>query len=158
MSSNGINKAIVIGRLGADPELRHTQTARGVCTLSLATSERWNDRDTGEAHERTEWHRVVVWDRLAEIAAQYLAKGSRIYIEGPLRTRKWTDHNGQDRYTTEIHAQQLQMLDGKAGAEASSRPQPPGQTPAQTPAPPNPSQPPLPSFQQPGDFEDDIPF
>ncbi|MEA3643361.1 MAG: single-stranded DNA-binding protein [Lamprobacter sp.] len=149
MSSNGINKAIVIGRLGADPELRQTQTGNAFCTLSLATSEAWKDKTSGEPKERTEWHRVVFWGRLAEIAAQYLAKGSRIYIEGPLRTRKWTDQNGQDRYTTEIHAQQMQMLDGKASGEASSRPQ--------TAAQPNQTQPP-PSFNESADFDDDIPF
>lgn len=147
MSSNGINKAIIIGRLGADPELRKTQTGISVCTLSLATSETWKDKTTGEPKERAEWHRVVLWNRLAEIAAQYLEKGARIYIEGPLRTRKWTDQNGVDRFTTEIHAQQMQMLDGKsAGSETAPSPQ---KTPVQQP----------PSFQQePTDFDDDIPF
>jgi single-strand DNA-binding protein len=152
MSSSGINKAIIIGRLGADPELRQTQSGNAFCTLSLATSETWKDKATGEPKERTEWHRVVFWGRLAEIAAQYLAKGSRIYIEGPLRTRKWTDQNGQDRYTTEIHAQQLQMLDGKgASAEAPAQPQ--------TSAPVSQAQQQPPSgFQDPADFDDDIPF
>jgi len=150
MSSNGINKAIVIGRLGADPELRQTQSGNAFCTMSLATSEAWKDKVTGEAKERTEWHRVVFWGRLAEIAAQYLAKGSRIYIEGPLRTRKWTDTNGLDRYTTEIHAQQLQMLDGKPSGDSPPRPQAPLQ-PSQAQQPPS-------GFQEPADFDDDIPF
>ena len=112
--SRGINKVILIGNLGADPEIRYTLAGDAVATLRLATGESWKDRQTGEIVERTEWHRVILWRRLAEIAEQYLRKGSRIYIEGKLNTRKWQDSNGQDRYTTEIQANEMQMLDGRS--------------------------------------------
>lgn len=98
----GVNKVILIGNLGQDPEIRYTQGGDAVATLSVATSETWKDRDSGEKRERTEWHRVVVWGRLAENVKQYLAKGSKVYIEGKLRTRKWQGQDGQDRYTTEV--------------------------------------------------------
>lgn len=113
MSGRGVNKVTLIGNLGADPEVRYTQSGDAVANLRLATSETWKDKQTGEARESTEWHRVVLWRGLAEIASQYLHKGSRVYIEGQLKTRKWQDQNGQDRYTTEIEAKDMEMLDGR---------------------------------------------
>ncbi len=105
-----LNKVMLIGNLGADPETRYTQDGTCVCNIRVATTERWKNRD-GEPQERTEWHRVVLWGRLGEIAGQYLRKGSRVYIEGRLETRKWTDRDGNDRYTTEIRASEMKMLD-----------------------------------------------
>jgi len=137
----GVNKAIIIGNLGADPEVRYTQSGTTVANLSIATSETWKDKTTGEKQEKTEWHRITCWARLGEVAGQYLRKGSKVYIEGRLETRKWQDQSGNDRYTTEIHANQLQMLDSKGGAQqGAAQPQ---QKPAQ------------PEQQQ---FDDDIPF
>ena len=104
-----INKAILIGNLGADPELRYTQTGTPVATFNIATTRRWKDKD-GQQQEETEWHRIVAWSRLAEICGEYLNKGSRVYVEGRLQTRKWQDQNGNDRYTTEIIAQEMKML------------------------------------------------
>jgi single-strand DNA-binding protein len=115
--AKGINKVILIGNLGADPEVRAMPSGVAVTNVSLATSESWKDKQTGETVDKTEWHRVVLFGRLAEIASQYLKKGSKIYVEGSLRTSKWQDQNGQDRYTTEIVANTLQMLDSK-GANA----------------------------------------
>ena len=109
--ARGINKVILIGNLGADPDVRFTQAGGAVANLRLATSESWKDKATGEAQERTEWHRIVLFGRLGEIAKNYLKKGSKIYVEGRLQTRKWQDQNGQDRYTTEIVCNELQMLD-----------------------------------------------
>src|SRR5579863_995326 len=110
--ARGINKVILIGNLGADPEMRRMPTGAAVVTLSVATSESWKDKQTGEQNDRTEWHRVVLFQRLAEIAGEFLKKGSKIYIEGRLQTRKWQDKTtGQDRYTVEIIANDLQMLD-----------------------------------------------
>ena len=175
--ARGVNKVILIGNLGNDPELRATQTGSQVCTISLATSESWKDKQTGQMQDRTEWHRVVFFNRLAEIAGQYLRKGSKVYVEGSLRTRKWQDQQGQERYTTEIVASEMQMLDsrGEAGGYAqqpggyqqggyapqSGYQQPPAQSgqPPQyrTPAP----QQPAPQAPAPGgfdDFDDDIPF
>ena len=111
----GVNKVIIIGNLGADPETRQFPNGGSVTNISVATSEQWTDKQTGEKREATEWHRVTLFNRLGEIAAQYLRKGSKVYIEGSLRTRKWQDQNGQDRYTTEIRADQMQMLDGATG-------------------------------------------
>lgn len=111
----GINKVIIIGNLGADPETRQFSNGGSVTNISVATSEQWTDKQTGEKREATEWHRISLFNRLGEIAAQYLRKGSKVYIEGSLRTRKWQDQNGQDRYTTEIRADQMQMLDGATG-------------------------------------------
>ncbi|NCA72909.1 MAG: single-stranded DNA-binding protein, partial [Sphingobacteriia bacterium] len=108
MDMSGINKVILIGNLGADPEIRYTPSGDAVATLRIATSETWKDKQTGERMERTEWHRVILWRRLAEIAGQYLHKGSKVYIEGKLQTRKWTDQSGQDRYTTEIVGNEMQ--------------------------------------------------
>jgi single-strand DNA-binding protein len=112
---SGINKVILIGNLGKDPETRYMPSGKAATNFSVATSERFKDRETGEPQERTEWHRVATFDRLAEIAAEYLKKGSKVYIEGKLRTRKWTDKEGKDRYSTEIIADQMQMLDSRGG-------------------------------------------
>ena len=116
-----INKAILIGNLGADPEIRHTQSGTPVATFNLATTERRKGQD-GQVQESTEWHRIVAWQRLAEICGEYLHKGSRVYIEGKIQTRKWQDQNGVDRYTTEIVAREMKMLSprgGEAGAGSS---------------------------------------
>ena len=113
--ARGINKVILIGNLGSDPETRAMPSGAYVTNISIATSESWKDKQTGEQKERTEWHRVVMFDRLAEIAAEYLRKGSSVYIEGKLRTRKWQGKDGQDRYTTEIVANEMQMLGGRGG-------------------------------------------
>ena len=115
--AGSVNKVILVGNLGRDPEIRATQDGREIANLAIATGETWKDRNTGERKEKTEWHRVVMFQRLAEIAGEYLRKGSKIYIEGRLQTRKWQDKtSGQDRYTTEIVADSMQMLDSKAGA------------------------------------------
>jgi len=114
--ARGINKVILIGNLGKDPETRYMPSGGAVTNLTLATSETWKDKQTGQPQERTEWHRVVFFNRLAEIAAEYLKKGSKVYIEGSLRTRKWQDQSGQDKYTTEIVANEMQMLDSRGGA------------------------------------------
>ena len=156
MATRGVNKVILVGNLGQDPEVRYMPNGNAVTNISVATSESWKDKNTGADQERTEWHRVVMFRRLAEIAGEYLRKGSKVYIEGKLQTRKWQDQNGQDRYTTEIIADQMQMLDSRGGGSApmgggssegkgsyggggdngfSSQPSPP-----------------------PSDFEDDIPF
>lgn len=111
--ARGINKVILIGNLGQDPETRYMPSGGAVTNISVATSESWKDKQTGEPQERTEWHRVALFNRLAEIAGEYLKKGSKVYIEGSLRTRKWQDQSGQDRYTTEIIANELQMLDSR---------------------------------------------
>ena len=108
----GVNKVIIVGNLGADPETRQFSNGGSVTNISVATSEQWTDKQTGEKREATEWHRIALFNRLAEISAQYLRKGSKVYIEGSLRTRKYQDQSGQDRYITEIRAEQLQMLDG----------------------------------------------
>ena len=118
--AGSVNKVILVGNLGRDPEIRSTQDGTRIANLSLATSENWRDRNTGERRERTEWHRVVIFnERLAEVAEKYLRKGSKIYVEGQLQTRKWTDQSGQDRYTTEVVLQrfrgELTMLDSRAG-------------------------------------------
>lgn len=116
--ARGINKVILIGNLGQDPETRYMPSGGAVTNISVATSESWKDKQTGEPQERTEWHRVVFFNRLAEIAGEYLRKGSKVYIEGSLRTRKWQDQSGQDRYTTEIVANDMQMLDSRGGQGA----------------------------------------
>lgn len=118
--ARGVNKVILIGNIGKDPEIRYTPNGVAVANLTLATSESWKDKQTGENVERTEWHRVIFFQRLAEIAGEYLRKGSKIYVEGRLQTRKWQDKTtGQDRYTTEIVGENLQMLDSKGGSAAS---------------------------------------
>lgn len=151
--ARGINKAILIGNLGADPEVRYMPSGGSVTAIRLATSESWKDKQTNETQERTEWHRVVFFNRLAEIAGEYLRKGSKVYIEGRIQTRKWQDQSGQDRYTTEIVAQEMQMLDSRgAGAnfdQASTQSQ--GQSAA--PAYEN-----MPMPQEVHEFNDDVPF
>lgn len=111
--SRGVNKVILLGNLGQDPEIRYTQNQKQVANLSIATSESWTDRQTGQKQEKTEWHKVVFFDRLAEIAGQYLKKGSKVYIEGKLQTRKWQNQQGVDQYTTEIVGNEMQMLDSR---------------------------------------------
>ncbi|WP_376696904.1 single-stranded DNA-binding protein [Wenzhouxiangella sp. EGI_FJ10305] len=114
--ARGINKAILIGNLGADPETRHTAGGNAVTNIRIATSESWRDKQTGEQQERTEWHRVVMFGKLGEIAGEYLRKGSKVYIEGRIQTRKWQGQDGQDRWTTEIVANEMQMLDSRGGS------------------------------------------
>lgn len=118
--ARGVNKVILIGNLGNDPEVRYMPNGNAVATVSLATSESWKDKQTGETQERTEWHRVVFFNRLAEIVGEYLHKSSKLYVEGSLRTRKWQDKTGQDRYTTEIIGNEMQMLDPKGSGGSSS--------------------------------------
>ncbi len=116
--ARGINKVILIGNLGADPEVRHTAGGNSVANLSVATSESWRDKQTGQQQEKTEWHRVVLFGKVAEVAGEYLRKGSKAYFEGRIQTRKWQDRDGNDRYTTEIVANDMQMLDGRGGGGA----------------------------------------
>lgn len=113
MASRGVNKVILVGNLGQDPEVRFMPAGGAVANFTIATSESWKDKQTGEQKERTEWHRIVMYQRLAEIAGEYLRKGAKVYVEGRLQTRKWQDQNGQERYTTEIVANEMQMLDGR---------------------------------------------
>lgn len=115
-----INKVIIIGNLGRDPELRYTPSGAAVCNVSVATTRSWKDKDSGEKVEETEWHRVVFYDRLAEIAGEYLKKGRPVYVEGRLKTRKWQDKDGKDNYTTEIVADQMQLLGGRDGGQAEA--------------------------------------
>jgi single-strand DNA-binding protein len=130
--ARGVNKVILVGNLGRDPEVRYAQSGGAIVNVSIATSESWKDKNTGEAQERTEWHKVVFFGKLAEIAGEYLKKGTQVYIEGSLRTRKWQDKEGQDRYTTEIVADQMQMLSGRdrtSGGEDYPK-EPPASEPA----------------------------
>ena len=113
--ARGVNKAIIVGTLGQDPEIRYTANGGAVANISVATNESWKDKQTGEAQERTEWHRIVMFGKLAEIAQQYLKKGSQAYFEGRIQTRKWQDQSGNDRYSTEIVANEMQMLGGRSG-------------------------------------------
>ncbi|MFQ1049039.1 single-stranded DNA-binding protein [Avibacterium paragallinarum] len=124
----GINKAIIVGNLGNDPEIRTMQNGDQVATISVATSESWTDKQTGERRELTEWHRIVLYRRLAEIAGQYLKKGSKVYVEGRIRTRKWQDQHGVERYTTEIQDDSLQMLDSRQDGQSAQTNAPPRQT------------------------------
>jgi len=117
--ARGINKVIIVGNLGNDPETRYMPSGGAVTNLSVATNESWKDKQTGEQKDRTEWHKVAMFGKLAEIAAEYLRKGSQVYIEGKLRTRKWQDQSGNDRYTTEIIADEMQMLGGRGGGAPS---------------------------------------
>ncbi len=140
--ARGVNKVIIIGNLGQDPEVKYMPNGNAVANVTIATSESWKDKNTGEQVEKTEWHRVIFFKRLAEIVGEYLHKGSKIYIEGKLQTRKWQDKNGKDNWTTEIIAKEMQMLDSRDGTN-----QAPQSAPAQAaPAPAN------------NDFDDDIPF
>lgn len=134
-----INKTTLVGNLGADPEMRYMPDGTPTCSISVATTDKWKDKSSGESREKTEWHRVVFFRRLAEIAGEFLSKGSQVYIEGKLRTRKWTDKKGIDRYTTEVVGHELQMLGKKPAGEAQSAPI--------DDIPP----------QDNGDFDDDIP-
>lgn len=125
MASRGVNKVILIGNLGADPDVRYTQNSTPIANLSIATSESWKDKATGEPREQTEWHRCVAYRRLAEIAGEYLKKGSKVYVEGRLQTRKWTGQDNVERYTTEVVINEMQMLDGNGGSQANnSQPSP----------------------------------
>ena len=125
--ARGINKVILVGNLGNDPEVRYSQSGSAMTTISIATSESWKDKATGEQKERTEWHRVKFFGKLAEIAGEYLKKGSQVYVEGRLRTDKYTDKNGVERYTTDVFADDMQMLGGKAGGgEGGGSPRPMG--------------------------------
>lgn len=174
MASRGVNKVILIGNLGQDPEVRYMPNGGAVTNITLATSESWRDKQTGEMKEKTEWHRVVIFGKLAEIAGEYLKKGSQVYIEGSLQTRKWQDQSGQERYTTEVVVNiggSMQMLGGRSGGGDNAsqgggwgQPQQPQQSqqfsggnnprpaPAQQPAAaPQSNEPPM-------DFDDDIPF
>lgn len=178
--ARGVNKVIIIGNIGQDPEVKYMPSGGAVTNVSIATSETWKDKNTGQPQERTEWHRVVFFNRLGEIAGEYLKKGSKVYIEGSLRTRKWQAQDGSDRYTTEIVANEMQMLDGRGdnaggnfnqdgqsfgapqgggyqggpqmGAQ-NNRPQAPASRPQQAPAHSAPPQPA--GFDS---FDDDIPF
>lgn len=123
MAKGSVNKVIVIGNLGADPEVRYMPSGSAVTNIRVATSERWKDRQTGEQQERTEWHRIVMFNKLGEIAGEYLRKGAKVFVEGKLRTRKWQDQSGQDRYSTEIVADEMQMLDGRSGGSQGAPPQ-----------------------------------
>jgi len=147
--ARGINKVIIVGNLGGDPETRYMPSGSAVTNLTVATNESWKDKQTGEQKDRTEWHKVAMFNRLAEIAAEYLRKGSQVYIEGKLRTRKWQDKNGQDRWTTEIIADEMQMLGGRGGSGGGSAPMSSGQESGPPSTPPQ---------AGPDDFDDDIPF
>jgi len=148
----GVNKVILIGNLGADPEVRHLQNGASVANFRIATSETYKDKTTGEKREQTEWHSIVAWRGLAEITEKYLRKGSKVYVEGKLRTRKWQDKDGVERYTTEIHADEMTMLDRAGGGEAPATM--PAQRPAATAASPAPVHAPA---SGPEDL-DDLPF
>ena len=147
--ARGVNKVIIVGNLGNDPDTKYMPSGSAVTNLSVATNESWKDKATGEQKDRTEWHKVAMFGRLAEISAEYLRKGSQVYIEGKLRTRKWTDQQGNDRYTTEIIADEMQMRGGRTGGGAPAMGGPP-----QSGSPPQGS--PGPSGGD--DFDDDIPF
>lgn len=165
--ARGINKVILVGNIGQDPETRYSAGGAAITNVSVATSDQWKDKQTGQMQERTEWHRVVFFNRLAEIAGEYLRKGSKIYVEGRLQTRKWQDQGGQDRYTTEIVANEMQMLDSRGdnqsggyppnqddqyyGGGGQSRPAPSRGSAQNAPQ----SAPPAPEMDS---FDDDIPF
>lgn len=143
--ARGVNKVILIGNLGGDPEVRYTPNGSAVANATLATTEAWKDKQTGESQERTEWHRIVFFNRLAEIVGEYLKKGSKVYVEGSLRTRKWEDKNNIERYTTEIVASNMQMLDSRGNPQSGSQYNAPAKS-AQ------------PATASAGSFDDDIPF
>jgi len=187
MASRGVNKVILVGNLGQDPEVRYMPNGGAVANMTLATSESWRDKQTGETKEKTEWHRVVLFGKLAEVAGEYLKKGSQVYIEGALQTRKWTDQGGQERYTTEVVVNvggTMQMLGGRQGGAAGAggtasgqqggwgQPQQPQGTNAQFSGNPGGAAPATPPASRPAaqntpsaggneppmDFDDDIPF
>ncbi|TDJ45724.1 MAG: single-stranded DNA-binding protein [Gammaproteobacteria bacterium] len=149
--ARGVNKVILIGNLGQDPEIKYMPSGDAVTNVSLATTESWKDKQTGEQVEKTEWHRLVFFKRLAEIAGEYLRKGSQVYIEGNLQTRKWQDKNGNDRYTTEIRVRDMQMLGGRGGDAGSGGFQGGGRQSA-------PAAQPSAAPQPEPEFDDDIPF
>ena len=138
--SNGVNKVLIIGNLGSDPEIKYTKAGDPVANLSIATSESWKDKNSGDLQEKVEWHRVVMFSRLAEIAEQYLKKGSKVFVEGKLQTRKWQDQEGKDRYTTEVVAKEMTMLDSRSSSQAQD------------------NSPKVESDKPKDDFEEDIPF
>ncbi len=150
MASRGVNKVILIGHLGNDPEIRYMPNGGAVANLTLATSESWRDKQSGEMREKTEWHRVIIFGKLAEVAGEYLRKGSQVYIEGSLQTRKWQDQSGQDRYTTEVVVNiggSMQMLGGNGGNQAGS------------PKPQQSNKPQAPSYNEPPmNFDEEPPF
>ncbi|HZV55637.1 MAG TPA: single-stranded DNA-binding protein [Rhodocyclaceae bacterium] len=148
-----VNKVIIVGNLGADPEMRYMPNGDAVCNIRVATTESWKDKQSGEKKEITEWHRVVFYRKLAEIAGQYLKKGSQVYLEGRIRTRKWTDKEGQERYTTEIEANEMQMLGRREGMGDTGPRENSGGT-----GKPAPSKSAASSGGGFNDFEDDIPF
>ena len=160
-----VNKVILIGNLGRDPEVRYAPSGSAICNVTIATTRNWKSKDSGERQEETEWHRVVFYDRLAEIAGEYLKKGRPVYVEGRLKTRKWTDKDGVEKYTTEVIAENMQMLGGREGMgggdEGGSRSYGGGEgaaRPTQRPAagkPAAPTKPPASGFD---DMDDDIPF
>ena len=147
--ARGVNKVILVGNLGSDPEVKYMPSGSALTNLSIATTDSWKDKQTGEKVEKTEWHRVVMFDRLAEIAGEYLHKGSQVYIEGNLQTRKWQDKEGNDRYTTEIRARDMQMLGGRGDGGGMGAPSQGGfkGKPASAPA-----------AQPEPEYDDDIPF
>jgi len=152
----GVNKVILVGTLGKDPETKTFANGGSLTQFSIATSESWTDKNSGERKEQTEWHNIVLQNRLGEIAQQYLKKGSKVYIEGSLNTRKWTDQNGQERYTTQIKGSQLQMLDSASGnnQQQAQQPKPQQQQNSYTAKPQQPYQP----QNGGGEIEDDLPF
>jgi single-strand DNA-binding protein len=147
--ARGVNKVILVGTLGADPDTRYTPSNAAVTNLSIATNESWKDKQSGEQKEKTEWHRVVMFNRLAEIATEYLRKGSQVYIEGKIQTRKWEDKEGKDRWTTEVVANEMQML-GSRSSGSNSAPSSMEGAPSSNVSAPKP--------QSSDDFDDDIPF
>lgn len=164
MAKRGVNKVILLGNVGQDPEVRTMANGESVANVTIATSEVWNDKQTGEKKEQTEWHRVTFWRKSAEIIAQYVKKGDRLYVEGKLQTRKWQDQSGADRYTTEVVADDFQLMGSPQGGQQGGQQRAPqhsgnGQQPQQQSRPQNQSRP-----QQQGagnppmDFDDDIPF
>ena len=159
--ARGVNKVILVGNLGNDPDVTYTADGRAIANISLATTDSWKDKNTGEQQDRTEWHRVVFFNRLAEIVSEYLKKGAQVYVEGRLQTRKWQDQSGADRYTTEIVASEMQMLGGRSGGTADfggapvgGGQQPQQQRPQQQPSAAAPAA----AAPMMGDLDDDIPF
>jgi len=160
--ARGVNKVILVGNLGRDPEVRYSANGQAIANVTIATTESWKDKNTGEKQEKTEWHRIVFFGRLGEIVGEYLKKGAQIYVEGRLQTRKWQDKEGKDRYTTEIVANEMQMLGSKGGAasgdyagQSSSQPTSQSSSQSSSQAPSS-----APATQAAGtdDFDDDIPF
>ncbi|MGB5305259.1 MAG: single-stranded DNA-binding protein [Gammaproteobacteria bacterium] len=151
--ARGVNKVILVGNLGKDPEVRYMPSGNAVANVTLATTESWKDKQSGEKQERTEWHNIVFYNRLAEIVGEYLKKGSQVYVEGSLRTRKWQDKSGNDRYTTEIIASEMQMLGSRSGSGSADYSSAPASKSAPAPAPSKAA-----ATAGGDDFDDDIPF